>query len=106
MGDTVNPTDKEHLMAPLERTLTDLDGKGYKAYKGLLGEYAFEGWSLVVDHVQADPFAAPSRIRAIVDSRTADLPEGVFRSPARERAPGFHCEGLSQCRQGRKGPGH
>jgi len=51
-----------------------------------LGEYAFEGWSLVVDHVQADPFAAPSRIRAIVDSRTADLPEGVFRSPARERA--------------------
>jgi|AntDeeMetagen192_2_1112575.scaffolds.fasta_scaffold00919_6 predicted ABC-class ATPase len=86
MGDTVNPTDKEHLMAPLERTLTDLDGKGYKAYKGLLGEYAFEGWSLVVDHVQADPFAAPSRIRAIVDSRTADLPEGVFRSPARERA--------------------
>ena len=73
-------------MAQLERTLTDLDGKGYKAYKGLVGEYAFEGWSLVVDHVQADPFAAPSRIRAIVDSTTAGLPDTVFSSPARERA--------------------
>ena len=73
-------------MAPLERTLTELDGKGYKAYKSLLGEYRFEGWTLVVDHVQADPFAAPSRVRAIVDSATADLPDGVFRSPPRERA--------------------
>jgi len=73
-------------MTTLAQTLKDLDGKGYKAYKRLVGEYPFEGWRLIVDHVQADPFAAPSRMRAVVDSRTAALPDSVFRSTPRKTA--------------------
>ena len=73
-------------MESLASRLTNLDGKGYKAYKGLLGEYRFDGWTLMVDHVQADPFAAPSRMRALVDTDTARLPETVFGSPERQRA--------------------
>ena len=73
-------------MGTLAQTLTNLDGKGYKAYKSLLGDYPFDGWSLSVDHVQADPFAAPSRMRAVVDHGTANLPDSVFSSPERQRA--------------------
>ena len=68
-------------MTTLAQTLKDMDGKGYKAYKRLAGEYPFEGWTLIVDHVQADPFAAPSRMRAVVDTR--------YRGAARQRVP-FH----------------
>ncbi|MGM0435080.1 MAG: ABC-ATPase domain-containing protein [Pseudomonadota bacterium] len=73
-------------MKELAALLTRLDGKGYKAYKDLLGEHRFEGWTLIVDHVQADPFAAPSRVRARVDAATAGLPETVFKSQARQCA--------------------
>ncbi|MGM0450243.1 MAG: ABC-ATPase domain-containing protein [Pseudomonadota bacterium] len=73
-------------MKELASLLTRLDGKSYKAYKDLLGEHRFEGWTLIVDHVQADPFAAPSRVRARVDAATADLPETVFTTQARRCA--------------------
>lgn len=73
-------------MEALASLLTRLDGKSYKAYKDLLGDHRFEGWTLIVDHVQADPFAAPSRIRARVDAATAALPETVFATPARQCA--------------------
>ncbi|XOZ32354.1 ABC-ATPase domain-containing protein [Halomonadaceae bacterium KBTZ08] len=73
-------------MEALTSLLTRLDGKSYKAYKDLLGEHRFEGWTLIVDHVQADPFAAPSRVRARVDAATADLPDAVFSTQARQCA--------------------
>ncbi|MEQ6886395.1 ABC-ATPase domain-containing protein [Salicola sp. Rm-C-2C1-2] len=73
-------------MKELASLLTRLDGKSYKAYKDLLGEHRFDGWTLIVDHIQADPFAAPSRMRARVDAATADLPEGVFTTQARQCA--------------------
>ncbi|MYL26112.1 MULTISPECIES: ABC-ATPase domain-containing protein [Halomonadaceae] len=73
-------------MKELASLLTRLDGKSYKAYKDLLGEHRFEGWTLIVDHVQADPFAAPSRVRARVDAATAQLPQTVFTSQARRCA--------------------
>ena len=47
----------------LRQTLERIDGKGYKAYRDILGTHAFDGGSLHVDHVQADPFAAPSKLR-------------------------------------------
>ncbi len=60
--------------------LRRIDGKGYKAYKGLQGAYLFPSWSLFIDHVQGDPFAAPSRIRVRVDrERSGLLPDTSTR---------------------------
>ncbi|MFP4607156.1 MAG: ABC-ATPase domain-containing protein [Thiohalospira sp.] len=70
----------------LEQTLERIDGRGYKAYKDIAGRYGFDRFTLLIDHVQADPFAAPSRLRAVVPWPVADLPEAVHASPARKRA--------------------
>ncbi|GAA2001847.1 ABC-ATPase domain-containing protein [Brevibacterium samyangense] len=58
----------------LERTLASLDGRGYAAYKHLRGTHDLGGMDLVVDHVQVDPYAPPSRMRLVVDARDAALP--------------------------------
>jgi len=57
----------------LRKTLERIDGKGYKAYRDILGSYAFEGGRIIVDHVQADPFAAPSKVRVRLDATPAGL---------------------------------
>ncbi|MFP4184566.1 MAG: ABC-ATPase domain-containing protein, partial [Halorhodospira sp.] len=45
-------------MEQLQATLQRIDGRGYKAYKDIEGRHAFPGFTLMVDKVQADPFAA------------------------------------------------
>jgi predicted ABC-class ATPase len=47
----------------LKNILSRIDGKGYKAYKDIEGSFDFGPFTLHVDHVQGDPFAAPSRLR-------------------------------------------
>jgi len=50
-------------MDRLRRELRRIDGRGYRAYKDLQRErYRFGAWELVIDAVQGDPFAAPSRV--------------------------------------------
>ena len=44
----------------LRELLNRIDHKGYPAYKDTRGVYQFEGYLLGIDHVQGDPFAAPS----------------------------------------------
>ena len=73
-------------MQQLAEHLTRIDGKSYKAYKDIKGHYDFGDFTLVIDHVQADPFAGPSRLRALVPHATARLPEAVFASEPRRRA--------------------
>ncbi len=51
----------------LKRELDRIDGRGYKSYKDLEGQYSFNNYILVIDHVQGDPFASPSRVRVIVN---------------------------------------
>ena len=53
--------------------LGEIDGRGYKAYKALGGVWAFPDFVLHVDHVQGDPFAAPSRVRALLPADTTGL---------------------------------
>ena len=55
------PTDQN-----LKSILSRIDGRGYKAYKDLQGRYEFAGFELHIDHVQGDPFAAPSKVRVRV----------------------------------------
>ena len=47
----------------LRQSLLRLDGKSYKAYKDIKGQYSFDSFDLSIDHVQGDPFAAPSQVR-------------------------------------------
>ena len=58
----------------LKKELDRIDGRGYKAYKDLEGQYTFNDFILSIDHVQGDPFAAPSRIRVIVSNEIAKMP--------------------------------
>lgn len=77
--------------------LRRLDGKGYGSYKELEGAWRFPGFTLHVDHVQADPFAAPSRLRLVVPAETTGFPEDVRRSePRRVAAGSFLARALAQ----------
>ncbi|MFO7987308.1 MAG: ABC-ATPase domain-containing protein [Desulfatiglandaceae bacterium] len=70
----------------LKRILSRIDGKGYKAYKDILGPYDFGTFHLYVDHVQGDPFAAPSKIRLRVPMERAAFPPALFEEGVRRQA--------------------
>ncbi len=63
-----------------------IDGRSYRAYKDLAGRYTFDGMTLHVDHVQGDPFAAPSRIRVVIPTPAAGFPAHAMESPVRRTA--------------------
>lgn len=65
-------------LSDLKKALYSIDGKGYKSYKSLEGQYDFNKYILSIDHVQGDPFAAPSRVRIIVDQKLAKIPRELF----------------------------
>lgn len=62
----------------LKKLLYDIDRKGYPAYKGTKGAYRFGRYVLSIDHVQGDPFAAPSRLHIEVAGKTAGFPERLY----------------------------
>jgi predicted ABC-class ATPase len=71
----------------LDELLARIDGRGYKAYKDIRGGYALgDGVELHVDHVQGDPFAAPSKLRVRIAMTTARIPAEWFGSRVREIA--------------------
>ncbi len=70
---------RDHLYDQLQR----LDGQGYGAYKALKGEYDFGDFGLHIDHVQGDPFAAPSRVRVVVPQSVAGFPKSLWELPGR-----------------------
>eukprot|EP01105_Mastigella_eilhardi_P011546 TRINITY_DN2658_c0_g1_i2.p1 TRINITY_DN2658_c0_g1~~TRINITY_DN2658_c0_g1_i2.p1 ORF type:complete len:584 (+),score=147.69 TRINITY_DN2658_c0_g1_i2:42-1754(+) len=72
-------------MRALSETLRRVDGRGYRAYGDALrgARFEFERFTLVVDHVQADPFAAPSRLRVRVPLAVAQFPQWAFSSKVR-----------------------
>jgi len=75
----------------LETLLLRIDGRGYNAYKELCprdGErgYSLDDVQLFIDHVQGDPFAAPSRLRLRISQELAQWPESLFASPVRRMA--------------------
>ncbi len=70
----------------LRENLKRIDGLGYKAYKDIRGEYQFPSYILIIDHVQGDPFASPSRIRISFPLRNASFPEIFLSSQTRKMA--------------------
>ncbi len=68
----------------LQAILRRIDGRGYKAYKDIRGSYQFSQYILYIDHVQGDPYAAPSRIRIQISQTVSQFPEFLFQSPSRQ----------------------
>lgn len=62
----------------LKNELQRIDGRGYKAYKDLQGQYDFKDYILSIDYVQGDPFASPSRLRIIINKNKAGFPEDLI----------------------------
>ncbi len=74
--------DSDALAEILER----IDGRGYRAYRDIRGAFDFAGARLYIDHVQSDPFAAPSKLRFRVPMERAQLPSELFQNRVREIA--------------------
>ncbi len=62
----------------LRTKLKSIDHRGYPAYKDLKGQYDFRDYVLSIDHVQSDPFAAPSRLSVIVSGKRAGFPAAYY----------------------------
>ena len=64
------------MSGDLARELHRIDGRPYGHYRDLRGRrYALDTGDLTFEHIQGDPFAAPSRLRV-------DLPGALLRLPA------------------------
>ncbi len=87
----------------LRRQLLSIDRKGYPAYKSLAGQYAFDRYTLCIDHVQGDPFAAPSRLRIVMDRRVSGFPPELFDRPWKRTALEDHINRLFYNAIGRAG---
>lgn len=64
--------------AELKSLLTRIDRRGYPAYKDIRGMYSFSEYVLSIDHVQGDPFAAPSKLSVYVDGRNGGFPRKLY----------------------------
>jgi predicted ABC-class ATPase len=73
-------------MEPLRQLLQQIDGRGYKAYKQLKGNYDFGAFQLSIDHVQGDPFAQPSRISIQIKPEQHGIPASFWQSRIRHTA--------------------
>ncbi len=69
----------------LKRILARIDGRGYKAYKDIRDTYGAGLYTLIIDHVQGDPFAAPSRIRVRLSQEEGGFPENTYTGKSRNR---------------------
>lgn len=59
----------------LKDKLESIHRKSYPAYKSLRGSYTFGDFVLSIDHVQGDPFAAPSSLHVELPLKKAGFPE-------------------------------
>lgn len=72
--------------ADLQSVLRRINRRGYKAYREIAGAYDLGPCILYIDHVQGDPFAAPSRIRLRVPADKAAFPPSLHSNRIRRIA--------------------
>ena len=70
----------------LKQILERIDHRGYPAYKDTRGVYQFGTYILGIDHVQGDPFAAPSRLHIQVAGRAVRIPKELYDSKHKKTA--------------------
>ena len=62
----------------LKDLLFRINRKSYPAYKDTKGSYRFPDYVLSIDHVQGDPFAAPSKLSLHIKGAQAGFPEALY----------------------------
>ncbi|NJP09391.1 MAG: ABC-ATPase domain-containing protein [Leptolyngbyaceae cyanobacterium RU_5_1] len=95
--------------ADLRRFLNRIDQQSYKAYKDLERWYEFPDFTLLIDRVQGDPFAAPSQCRVQIPQTQAGFPKTLYSSRSRESALRDYltrqCDHVTQSVRQRRGSG-
>ena len=97
-------------MQNLDRLLQQNDHRPYPAYKALKGRYRFPQYTLSIDHVQGDPFAAPSSLSLRIEKDKHGFPSEYYTLPHRRimlqdlLLRNFHRE-LGKCTRKAKGSG-
>lgn len=64
----------------LQQELNRIDHRGYPAYKDLKGSYRFAGYVFCIDHVQGDPFAAPSKVSVHISGADGGYPKDLYNT--------------------------
>lgn len=64
----------------LRSNLRAINRKSYPAYKSLAGSYSFGKYILNIEHVQGDPFAAPSRLSVEVGHNIGGFPITYYQT--------------------------
>lgn len=75
-------SDRDELRA----ALSEIDGRGYGAYREIKGSWDLDGFTLEVEYVQGDPYARPTRLRAHLPPETTGFPERLLAGEARRTA--------------------
>ena len=70
----------------LRQLLYKIDHRGYPAYKETRGSWDFRKFILNIEHVQGDPFAAPSSLSVVVPGKTAGFPVELYQKKCRRIA--------------------
>ncbi len=65
----------------LKQQLLSIHKKSYPAYKSLAGSYDFKTYVLRIDHVQGDPFAAPSHLSILLPYSRAGFSQDFLTAP-------------------------
>ena len=74
------------MLIKLEQKLVSLEGENYGSYKQIKGCYNFEKFDLLIDYIQGDPFAEPSRVRARIKLTATKIPAYYYENKIREIA--------------------
>ena len=82
----------------LRTLLRRIDGRGYGAWKELVGTWEMPGFALTVEKVQSDPFAPPTRLAVTVPAARAGLPPALTETPDRRRGLRDHLGRLVRAR--------
>ncbi|WP_320046596.1 ABC-ATPase domain-containing protein [uncultured Ilyobacter sp.] len=73
-------------MKNLETILKRIDGKGYKSYKDIKGNYKFTDYTLNILRVQGDPYASPSLFSIEIDLKKYRYEKELYDREARKTA--------------------
>ena len=82
----------------LHDALCERDGRPYPAYKDVEGTWLLPNFAFVLEHAQADPFAAPSKVSVRMSHAAAGFPQGMIGNKIRRIALAdylartIHCE--------------
>ena len=67
----------------LSSLLEKIDNRSYGEYQKIRGEYQFAKFTLAIDRVQGDPFAAPSQVRVIIPQTVGKFPKELYQTKTR-----------------------